>query len=101
MRKLAFVLFALFLLGSCSYPVSNSDSEPDIVLPGKDRIWWFNVFQTEGEAVDFLAELKSARMNGDFRFGFFPIDSLNPYEKDSLIFCGHIDINTSKKTGHI
>ena len=59
----ALLTFTVCLFTSCSEaPVTNNDSNSNngLVLPGKDRLWWFEGFDNNDEVNKFIIELKNA-----------------------------------------
>ena len=88
------------LFTSCSEaPVTSNDSNSNngLVLPGKDRLWWFEGFDNNDEVNKFIIELKNAGKNGTFSFGVSNFEVPILYKHFSTTFSGHIDKNASKK----
>ena len=83
------------LLNSCT--VSENSNDSDLILPGKDRLWWDASFDNIDEAKDFIIELRNAQKNGDFNFGVCDFEAPDGYEIFSITFSGHIDNNASKE----
>ncbi len=76
---------------------SGSNSNNSLILPGKDRLWWYESFDSLEETEDFIIDLKNTKKNGDFNFGISNFEVPDHYKHFSTTFSGHIDINTSNK----
>ncbi len=88
----------LFPLVACGSNVdSDNDSNSELILPGKDRLWWDSSFDNIDEAKNFIFKLKNAQKNGNFNFGVCDFEAPDGYEIFSITFSGHIDNNASKK----
>lgn len=83
-----------FLCTSCNFN-NGTNADGDLVLPGKDRIWWYQSFDSSDEICQFIVELKNTNKNGDFNFGISNFEVPNTYKHFSTTFCGHIDVKTS------
>jgi hypothetical protein len=67
MKKIIPVFVALLAIASCICTScgesggsnSGSNSNNDLVLPGKDRLWWFEGFDNNDEVNKFIIELKN------------------------------------------
>lgn len=95
MKKiLGFILcfFTLFSVSAC-----GNNVDPDLILPGKDRLLWDASFNNIDEVKDFIIKLKNAQKNGDFNFGICDFKAPIGYKIFSLTFNGYIDINASKE----
>ena len=105
MKKIILLVSALLAITSCictscSESIgssSGSNSNNDLILPGKDRLWWFEGFDNNDEVNKFIIELKNAGKNGTFSFGVSNFEVPNLYKHFSTTFSGHIDKNASKK----
>lgn len=105
MKKIIPIFTALLIIASCictscgegASSNSSSNSSNDLILPGKDRLWWYEDFDNFDEAEDFLIDLKNTKKNGDFNFGVSTFEIPNLYKHFSTTFSGHIDIDTSNK----
>lgn len=89
-------LITCFLCAGCNH-VNNKNSEDDLVLSGKDRIWWTEGFNDLNEASKFLIDLRNTQKNGEFNFGLSSFNILKEYVCRSTGFYGHIDGNFSNK----
>ncbi|MGM9813539.1 MAG: hypothetical protein ACI32C_01310, partial [Candidatus Enteromonas sp.] len=69
----------------------SSSSGSDLILPGKDRIWWCQGFGDDDEAAMFLNELNSSGQNEHFNFGLSSFALPENYALISSDFWGHID----------
>ena len=76
---------------------SNHNSYNSAVLPGKDRIWWYEGFENINEISDFIVKLKNTNKNGDFNFGISEFTLPEKYKCLSNVFSGRIDRHHSNK----
>lgn len=76
---------------------SNNDTQGSNILPGEDRIWWYQGFEGLEATKDFILELNNSNKNGDFNFGISTFEAPNLYKHFSTKFSGHIDNKASKK----
>lgn len=83
--------------GESSSSSSSSNFSNDLILPGKDRVWWYEGFDSCEEIEKFILTLRKANMNGNFRFGFSDVEAPNGYKHFYTSFSGHIDIDSSNK----
>jgi hypothetical protein len=105
MKKIIPVFVALLAIASCICTScgesggsnSGSNSNNDLVLPGKDRLWWFEGFDNNDEVNKFIIELKNTGKNGTFSFGVSNFEVPDLYKHFSTTFSGHIDNSASKK----
>ena len=103
-KSIPFFLCSLVLTSLTTFGCSNentidssSSSSYSSILPGKDRIWWYQGFDNINDAASFMVNLKNAQKNEDFNFGVSEFDLLGIYKKFSIIFSGHIRNGTSNK----
>ena len=103
-KSIPFFLCSLVLTSLTTFGCSNentidssSSSSYSSILPGKDRIWWYQWFDNINDAASFMVNLKNAQKNEDFNFGVSEFDLLGIYKKFSIIFSGHIRNGTSNK----
>ena len=89
-------LITCFLCTGCNL-INNKNSDDDLVLPGKDRIWWTEGFNDLNEASKFLVDLRNTQKNGNFNFGLSSFIIPKKYICRSTGFYGHIDGNFSNK----
>ena len=99
MKKIILVFTALLAITTCICTSCSESIGPSngLILPGKDRIWWYEDFDNFDEVEIFLIDLKNTKKNGDFNFGVSTFEVPNLYKHFSTIFSGHIDIDTSNK----
>lgn len=103
MKKLIPVFTALLAIASCicvscgesTSSNNTSSSYNDLILPGKDKVWWYENFDNYDEVKDFIIDLKNTNVNGEFNFGVSNFEVPNLYKQFSTTFSGHIDIDTS------
>lgn len=81
MKELVPIMLSVFALAGCTaspscgaFDPSCNDSE-SLILPGKDRIWWYRSFKDYDDVSDFLIKLKKAGKNGDFNVGLSALDA--------------------------
>ena len=89
------------LFTSCSeasVTSNDSNSNNGLVLPGKDRLWWFEGFDNNDEVNKFIIELKNAGKNGTFSFGISNFEVPILYKHFSTTFSGHIDKNAYNRS---
>ena len=103
-KSIPFFLCSLVITSLATFGCSNentidssSSSSYSSILPGKDRIWWYQWFDNINDAASFMVNLKNAQKNEDFNFGVSEFDLLGIYKKFSIIFSGHIRNGTSNK----
>jgi len=84
-----------FLCTSCNFNNGANTDDNDLVLPGKDRVWWYQNFDNSYEVHEFIIELKNTNKNEDFNFGISNFEVPTIYKHFGTIFSGHININTS------
>lgn len=87
----------IFLCTSCNFNNGKSIDDNNIVLPGKDKVWWHQGFDDSVEVHEFIKELKNTKKNRDFNFGISDFEVPSIYKHFSTTFSGHIDINNSHK----
>ncbi|MDY4788881.1 MAG: hypothetical protein SO253_06245 [Bacilli bacterium] len=98
MKKRSIIFVFLFILLNCfCVSCTVNENNNDLILPGKDRIWWDKGFNNTSEASDFIIQLKNANKNGDFHFGVSSFNLPINFEEHSITFSGHININCSNK----
>ncbi|GEM_PF-4201582 len=105
MKKIIPIFLALLTFTSCvciscggnTGTSNDSNSNSDLILPGKDRIWWDASFANIDEVKEFIIDLKNAQRNSDFNFGVCEFESPSGYKLFSITFSGHIDNNASKE----
>lgn len=73
----------------------TNTNDNDSVLPGKDRVWWYQGFDNSTEVQEFITELKNTKKNEDFNFGISNFEAPSIYKHFSTTFSGHINNNTS------
>lgn len=86
---------ANFLCTSCSINNEANTNDNGLILPGKDRAWWYQDFDNSSEVHEFIIELKNTNKNGDFNFGISNFEVPTIYKHFGTIFSGHINITTS------
>ena len=94
MKKFILLVSSLVLIGGTLFGCSkegNHNSYNSAVLPGKDRIWWYEGFENINEISDFIVKLKNTNKNGDFNFGISEFTLPEKYECFSNVFSGRID----------
>lgn len=103
-KSIPFFLCSLVITSLATFGCSNentidssSSSSYSSILPGKDRIWWYQGFDNINDAASFMVDLKNAQKNEDFNFGVSEFDLLGIYKKFQLFFSGHIRNGTSNK----
>ena len=100
MKKFILLVSSLVLIGGTLFGCSsenNHNSYNSAVLPGKDRIWWYEGFENINEISDFIVKLKNTNKNGDFNFGISEFTLPEKYKCFSNIFSGRIDRHHSNK----
>lgn len=100
MKKIILLVSSLVLIGGTLFGCSsenNHNSYNSAVLPGKDRIWWYEGFENINEISDFIVKLKNTNKNGDFNFGISEFALPEKYKCFSNIFSGRIDRHHSNK----
>lgn len=97
MRNASRIFLSLLMLASFVCTGCGENSSNSLVLPGKDRIWWYEGFDSREEVEKFILTLRKAGKNGKFRFGFSDIAAPNGYKHFYTSFSGHIDIDASNK----
>ena len=90
-KSIPFFLCSLVITSLATFGCSNentidssSSSSYSSILPGKDRIWWYQGFDNINDAASFMVDLKNAQKNEDFNFGVSKFDLL--YKKFQLFF---------------
>lgn len=84
-----------FLCASCNFNNEANTDDNELVLPGKDRVWWYQGFEDLTEVHEFITQLKNTNKNEDFNFGISNFEVPSIYKHFSTTFSGHIDINSS------
>ncbi len=100
MKKFILLVSSLVLIGGTLFGCSkenNHNSYNSAVLPGKDRIWWYEGFENINEISDFIVKLKNTNKNGDFNFGISEFTLPEKYQCFSNVFSGRIDRHHSNK----
>lgn len=87
--------FANYFCTSCDFNNEKNTDDKDLILPGKDRVRWYQGFNDSTEVYEFITELKYTEKNENFNFGIsnFAVPSI--YKHFSTTFSGHININNS------
>lgn len=92
-KSIPFFLCSLVITSLATFGCSNentidssSSSSYSSILPGKDRIWWYQGFYNINDAASFMVDLKNAQKNEDFNFGVSKFDLLGIYKNFQLFF---------------
>ena len=82
---------SVFALCGCSESGLSVDSNVNSsLMPGRDRIWYYDNFDDDEEAKEFIINLSQTPANEKFSFGFSHFTTPENYKNVKAEFSGHI-----------